>query len=635
MFFYSDGQPPVSNSIFTLFVWIVLAKFFNNVFPNVNKRLLICATVLGILFSVCMIFGANIFSLDTMAVNELKTWRNILAGTPFFTAIVIWLFTLMPKINSISLFKGTKFFSKWEENLSVKKYFLISWTLIFIAWIPAFLSQYPGIYGYDSIAQVTAYDVILDYGLISVNHPLAHNLLCGFCTLTLGNLFGSYEIGMAIYTLIQMGLFSLSMALILSYMFRKGLSIFWRISWLLFFMFFPLIHIMAISMTKNILFATFFALMILFFFMATDEEDDNIFKRPPIFYATSISLCFLMNIFINQGIYIFICGMLFGLLIMKGWRVKLFKVLLAVLTLHFLYINLLPAIIFEVTENKRAELSAGDLRFIAENNSKRFYQEISGVPSAQLSRVAVYRKDELSAEDLQEIADYFPLYNNYADKLSQGTTDFIRAALNIDLFLEDKIKFLSVWKKFAVRYPLDYIDAFGRLTVGEWYPDLYYQINVSEHQPYFQYESFALKDDTIIFYENPFKGTYYGIFKITSFEEDNNHFFRYAEDLLIKVIVINNHTFTGFNWLHKFYQNLAYKYSYERIPVFSMLFSTGFIFWLIVTYIFWAIYTKRYNLLFPVSFLIALWGTLMLGPMELFRYTLPLALSIPILQTRL
>ena len=205
----------------------------------------------------------------------------------------------------------------------------------------------------------------------------------------------------------------------------------------------------------------------------------------------------------------------------------------------------------------------------------------------------------------------------------------------MDLFFKDKMKFLSVWKKFAVRYPFDYIDAFGRLTVGEWYPDLYYQINVSEYQPYFQYESFALKDDTLIFFENPFKGTFHEMFPITSLAEDNNKLFRWAEDTRGKVIVIANHTFTGFNWLHKFYQNLAYKYSYERVPVFSMLFSTGFIFWLIVTYIFWVVYTRRYRLLFPVSFLIALWGTIMLGPMELFRYTLPLALCIPILQTRL
>lgn len=110
MFFYIEGQPPMSNSIFTLFLWIVLAKFFHNVFPKVNKRLLICATLAGIFFSACMIFGANIFSLDKMAVNELKTWRNIFAGTPVFTAIIIWLFTLMPKINAISFFTRNHFF---------------------------------------------------------------------------------------------------------------------------------------------------------------------------------------------------------------------------------------------------------------------------------------------------------------------------------------------------------------------------------------------------------------------------------------------------------------------------------------------------------------------------------------------
>lgn len=617
MFFFQEGQPPMANSIFTLFAWIALSKFFLNVFPSADKRLLICATALGSFFSACMIFGANIFSIDTMAVNELKTWRNIIAGTPFFASIIIWLFKLMPKVNSLNFCEGIKIFTKFEERLTAKKYFFISWILIFIAWIPAFLSQYPGVYGYDSFWQIVTYYITVDYGSINNVHPLTHTLFSGFCIVTLGNLFGSYEIGMAIYTLIQMALFSLSMALISSYMFRKGLSSFWLISWLLFFMFFPLIHIMAISMTKNILFATFFAMMILMFFVATGDDDDNIFKRPSIFYAVSIILCLLMILCIVQGIYIFIFGMLFGLLIMKGFRVKLLKIMVAVVSLHYIYINLFIANIFEI-----------------EDITWRFYQEIVGVPSSQLSRVAVYRKNELSAEDLQEIANYFPGYGNYEDKLNQGTTDSTRG-LNMDFFLENKPQFLSVWKKFAVRYPFEYIDAFGRLTVGEWYPNLYHQINVNEDQPYFQYESFAVKDDALIFYENPFKGTFHEMVKIIYLPEDNKGLFRFADNPNIKVVVIDNHTFTGFNWLHRFYQNLAYKYSYERVPVFSMLFSTGFIFWLIMIYIFWVVYEKKYSSLFPVSFLIALWGTLILGPMELFRYTLPLALCIPILQTRL
>ena len=291
--------------------------------------------------------------------------------------------------------------------------------------------------------------------------------------------------------------------------------------------------------------------------------------------------------------------------------------MVAVVCLHFVFMKVFIANIFEVG-----------------SNTERFYQEVVGVPSVQLARVAVYRKNELSAEDLKEIADYFPSYNNYENKLFQGTTDFTRT-LNMNFFREHKSEFLNVWKKFAIRYPFEYIDAFGRLTVGEWYPDLYYQINVGESQPYFQYESFAVKDDTLIFFENPFKGTTHGMLKITSLPEDNHGLFRFKENTAVKVVVIENYTLSGFNWLHKFYQNLAYKYSYERVPVFSMLFSTGFIFWLIVTYIFWVIYTKRYRLLFPISFLIALWGTIILGPMELFRYTLPLALCIPILQTRL
>ena len=149
------------------------------------------------------------------------------------------------------------------------------------------------------------------------------------------------------------------------------------------------------------------------------------------------------------------------------------------------------------------------------------------------------------------------------------------------------------------------------MTCAQWYSDTFF-VKYCDGQPYFQYDSF---------------------------QKDNEGYvlFRYTINRVDKITpdfcntVPQNHSVFGFQWLHDLYFKLAYKLPYERIPVVSMLFSTGFIFWLVLIFTFYFLYKKNYGALFPVSFIIGLWLTMILGPLALYRYTFPLMVSIPIL----
>ena len=410
---------------------------------------------------------------------------------------------------------------------------------------------------------------------------------------------GSYERGFMIYILIQIAALAAVFAAISCYMFAKKMSSVLILAWQLYFMFFPLNHIMALSATKNIFYTVFFSTLILIIFIALDiGKKFDISSRT--FTFSTIVVGFLGTIFINQGIYVFIFGMLAGILILKNRRMKLLKITAVCLVLNFSYTTIL-------------------IEFLGVNTDiPHAIKEMSSIPSVQLSRVAVYKNSELSTEELDEIREIFPDYNNYSNKLCQGSSDYVRKIKNYQ-------NLMSTWIKFGVRYPVEYFDAFVRLTVGQWYPNIIYSVNVDLRQPYFQYESFKLDGDNLYFIRNPFTDETYPLGNTRNFSLQ----FRLSDKDVdyIKNTIIKNQTFSGLEWLHKFYDKLAYEYVYEKIPVISMLFSTGFIFW--------CVYSRKYEFLFPCAFLIGLWLTLIAGPMLLYRYTFPLASALPILFTHM
>ena len=182
-------QPLLDNSIFSIFIWLAIWKFFLETSKLIQRRALIFSLILGGIFSAFMVLGVNILYEETTGINHAKTFGIILGGTPFFAAFLIWIF------NFFDEFKISA-----NESVDVKKFFLISWALIFAAWIPGLLAQFPGIFAYDSTGQIVLYRD----SLIHFMHPPIHTALFGFCTSTLGEFLGSYERGFLIYTLLQM-----------------------------------------------------------------------------------------------------------------------------------------------------------------------------------------------------------------------------------------------------------------------------------------------------------------------------------------------------------------------------------------------------------------------------------------------
>lgn len=554
----------LSNSIFSLMLYAGAFFLIRYALQNSNKRLAAVCVPLGLVFSVFSVCGANMYLTESMLIAESSTMLNIIGIFPLFYAVISIIIKNLPAINRIGFLENPRLFN---SKLSAKSTFFIVWAIIFAAWLPTLLAAFPGVYGYDSVYQVS------DYINNSVNsaHPPIHTYFLGFCVVTLGNLFGSNEIGMCIYSVFQMLCMSAIFSALYCCFIRKRLPALVRILILLLFMFLPINAIMSVSSTKDVIFSGLFAMSVMMMLQIAEKPDMLKSKK---FCAAFILVLFAMCIFRNQGIYVLLFGVLFAFVLLR----KYLKQLLA--------ITMITVIMFGIYQ--------GPVCSMISEKSPITVREMMSVPCVQLSRTMIDNDDELSDNEKKLISEYIPNYSAYL--FNPGISDIMKNCLDTDRVKKNPIEFAKLWIKVGIKCPLTYIDAFARLTIGLWYPDMNYR-DAGAYHPYWEY---------------------YSTGRLVHFDENT-------------YLLIKQQPIKGFGWLNNFYYKLSYENSYQSVPVISMLFSSGFAVWCLLLYIAICIYRKKYRHLFPAAFITGLLLTLLLGPVVLLRYSYPIILSVPLI----
>ena len=177
--------------------------------------------------------------------------------TPFsIVNIVIYILVFFFIFKKLFLFLDKHFKVKKNQNdarpFKIKRFFLI-WLVIFSSWVPVFLAYYPGIWGYDVDGQLAGY---------TLHHPLIHSIILHFFVENFNN--GNANFPIALLSIIQM----LSMSVIFAFVCEKIRTIMpskkLMVVLVCFFAFVPINPIMAISATKDTMFAGFFVLCVVF-----------------------------------------------------------------------------------------------------------------------------------------------------------------------------------------------------------------------------------------------------------------------------------------------------------------------------------------------------------------------------------
>lgn len=332
-----------------------------------------------------------------------------------------------------------------QDYLFSKKSFCLTWICIFVMWVPVLLAYYPTIWSYDVFRQVPH----LIGEQISAHQPILHTLFIE-SILIIGKHIASYELGMLLLSIIQM----LIMSLIFAYTIEKIKTMvnnklimnIVKIIMIIYYGLMPFNSIMSISMTKDVLFTGLLLLLIIYLFDYLDDRKFN--KKKKVLFIMSATLMLLMK---NNAIYIFSVFTLVSLYLLKDKRKK------------FLVMCICPVILYII-------VNLGFYFILKPSDNYRFEQYSH--PTQNLIYVALMHPQE-DVNNNALLFDFIPrncFSNDLGLDFNKNRADNIKDnfiyCLNNDF---SDIKLLSIWLKYGIKYPIDYIDSSSNLTIGSWY----------------------------------------------------------------------------------------------------------------------------------------------------------------------
>ena len=402
--------------------------------------------------------------------------------------------------------------------------------------------------------------------VFNTHHPLVHVLMLGGIVCAVHKVTDSYNLGIACYMIVQMMIVSGGFTYLLSFMRKRKIPRALRILSLLYFAFFPVIVMFTLCSAKDTLF-TIALLMLLLSLLDMGDDVEVFFSSKKKIILFVLSAAAMMLLRKN-GVYAFAVMMPILLIYHKKYLKKSVVIFAAAFMLYFLVnTGLAVALHAESGEN----------------------QEILTVPIQQLSRTYKFNREVFEPEDIAALHEILPeealvLYN---PKLS----DPVKVRFQNDAFAADKSKYISLWLRIGLKKPLSYINAWLVNSYGFWYPDTV--IDVYSGNTVF---TFTYKDSSYFGYEVEQPG------------------FRDSK----------------IPWLDEVYRKLALEISQERIPIYSMLYSPGGIFWCIAFVFAYVLYRKKYHLVIPYLMVLLVWLTVLLGPTYLPRYVLIFWFGMPL-----
>ena len=449
--------------------------------------------------------------------------------------------------------------------------------LIFLCWTPVFLAYYPSVFAYDAEGQL--YQVLA--GDYSTHHPLLHTLFLGaFFRLGIG--IGSCSAGMAVHSVVQMALMAGAFGWALSFLYQRGVSVWVRVVLFLFFAFFPANSVLAVSTTKDVLFAALVLLYTLWFYRmvcgcgSLSEIGAGTGGRE---MAVCVLFAVLMLLFRNNAVYAFLVSAPVVYAGLTGTKQR--KESGARRRKTYLYMTLMIVALYGI--------GAFSLKAVthAQNGSPR---EMLSVPLQQMARTRVKAEEKIDPSLRQELEKYIPsewVFAAYNPHLADPVKS--RAVIH-----DDPAGLIRTWIRLGTGHPAIYIDAFLDNSLGLWY-----LWDTSHAQVYGI-------------------GTESGFGYLSTDNRTMPAGFEVEEHSLLP-------------GLRTFMERIVSDNAYSGIPVVRLLFAPALYWWLLYLYLVTALYRKRYRETLPVVFLAAYCLTLLLSPTVLVRYIYPLMVTIPVI----
>lgn len=541
-----------NNLIYFSLYFMITALVFVSV-QYIEKKRAVYSACLAIFFAGIFVVGAQIEYLEAISWTG-ETILKIVLLAAFLFPVFILLFYVVTEYESKETERKTVFWKKWKIYL-----------IIVLFWGIAYLALFPGIYDYDSIVQTRQF---LVSGNISAHHPVIHSFLLS-AFLEFGKiLFNSYEIGLGIYSLLQL-LFLAYAAMQISWRLlkknRKRLFVFS----MLFYALFPVHYIMAVWATKDVIFTALFVLVSLSMIDMIDNSSGFWEKKSSL--IRFVVLTVLMCAFRNNGVYALLLLLPICFFCFKEKRGRVILLLVVSIGIYFGYQNvLLPA----------AGVAPGNMR------------EMMSVPCQQLAKVYVENPSVYTEEEKQSLLELIPEENimNYQYRSMIG--DVTKNYFDTEAFQSNPGKYIRLYINIGLKSPRKYVEAFLENSCGFWYPNKSYP----DGRMYHPYMEFDMADPSM------YGGDYIYLERYSLFPQ--------YESVLKKIISDT---------------------AWENLPLVSNFFVPGTYFAVLVFAVVVCFCKKNYRQLLILGFWGGLWFTLLISPVALIRYAYPVVFCLPVM----
>ena len=433
----ASGSLAYSNSIWAFLLWAALLYCLRKLttgdkWDQIEPFLNPCF-VFGLFFSAAMAAGRQ---LDMAGVVDFTDWRlyggTLVAaatGAPFLA----WM------LFELSVFGRDRKAQLIPER---KKTLLLTWGILFLAYIPTLLASFPGFYTYD--AGWIAYMVSTEK--YYAHMPVVYVILLGWLLRIVFRITQSYNTGIALYIILQMLVLSAIFAYMISFLRSIGVK-----RWICnlgtaFLALSPTVSMFVCCSTKEGFFAG--GVILLTTLLLEQARDEGRFWQSKQKKMCFIAASLLVLFFRKEGIYIL---SVFLVLFAIRYRKSLKQWLLCFVSFF---------IIYAVTTQGLT---------LAFNFVKSPLGEMLCVPIQQLARVYKEEKDSFSEEDLETLYNLIPevILENYNPKLA----DDVKINFLEDNFKADPGKYVSLWLRTGAVHFDVYVNAFLVNTYGYWYPD--------------------------------------------------------------------------------------------------------------------------------------------------------------------
>lgn len=579
-----------SNSIFSVFLFFMLFWLMkraigfdtmsrpakrDRVGVSGKKSRWLLPGFLGILFSGCMIFGAQLDQQGSVPFRSGGMWISILILAVIAALLVRYFWDRQAeeladkKKSRISAAEETKGsgeeIEKPTEQTGRKRLrsYCLTAAVIFLCYLPVFLAVYPGFFVYD--AQDEYLQVVTRN--FSTHHPLLHVLLLGGIIQLVYKLTDSYNLGIACYTLFQMTVLSFIFAGCVETMKVRGMKGAGRILLTLYFGLCPVLVMFSLCSAKDGLFTGMLLIAVLLLQELCEAPERFFGQKGKVFLLWGASL-FMMLLRYN-GFYAFcVFAVICGWYLKKFWK-RTVPYFLTVIVFYMIFNTALAGVVHaDASEN----------------------QEILTVPISQLARVYRDEAGKIPEEEAQILYRYLPreALEHYNPKVSDG----VKIHFNNEVYVADKGSYLKLWLKWGAKHPFTYLNAWFMTSYGFWYPDTVIDV---------------YRGNTVFTY------TY----------EDSSYFGYEVEQPGVRESKIP--------WLDECYRRMSLEIAQQKIPVVSMLFSPGFLFWVMLFLVGFLCDQGRWKQAMPFLLPLLIWLTVILGPTYLVRYVVFLWVAVPVL----